>query len=149
MRLIAILLTFGLLVGGTPGPGADAAVTLTVTVTDLRNATGTVGLALYDESAMSDFPDADPIRTDSIPADVSGVEVRFPDLPEGRYALAAIHDESGNGVLDSNDWGMPVEGFGFSNDVMGQMGPPSFESAAFSVEEDRTVSISMIYMGGD
>jgi uncharacterized protein (DUF2141 family) len=57
----------------------------------------------------------------------------FKDVPSGRYAAMAYHDENRNGVLDRNVIGIPQEGYGFSKDAVGRRGPPSFESASFDV----------------
>jgi uncharacterized protein (DUF2141 family) len=58
------------------------------------------------------------------------VKVVFRDLPAGTYAVAVLHDEDGDGALDTNVLGIPTEGTGASNDVR-SLGPPSFEDAAF------------------
>ena len=63
------------------------------------------------------------------------VEVAFSNLPDGEYAVSAIHDLNGNGHLDTNAIGMPTEPYGFSNDAAGNFGPPSFEQAKFSVDQ--------------
>jgi len=109
------------MVGGAASPPAVA--DLTIEVRSLRNGTGVVGAALFDEEKASAFPDGEPLRTASALASPTGVALVFTDLPAGRYAIALIHDENENGELDTNEYGMPSEGFGFSN--------------------------SMIYMGGD
>ncbi|RZI54488.1 MAG: DUF2141 domain-containing protein [Pseudomonas sp.] len=57
----------------------------------------------------------------------------FQDLPAGRYAAAAYLDLNGNQKLDRNPFGIPLEPFAISNDAVGQMGPPSFDAAAFEV----------------
>ena len=56
----------------------------------------------------------------------------FEDIPPGTYALAVIHDENSNGKLDTNWLGIPTEGYGFSNDARGLLGPPTFLAASFS-----------------
>ena len=43
-------------------------------------------------------------------------------------------DENGNGKLDTNPVGLPIERYGFSNDAKGNRGAPDFETAALSVE---------------
>ncbi|MFM7430954.1 MAG: DUF2141 domain-containing protein [Flammeovirgaceae bacterium] len=35
--------------------------------------------------------------------------------------------------------GIPKEGYGFSNNVMGTMGPPSFEKAKFKLSGEKVV----------
>jgi len=70
----------------------------------------------------------------------------FGPVPEGRYAIALIHDENGNGRLDKRLM-IPREGFGFSLDAPVMMGPPRFSSAAFAVGEAREhLTIRMRYL---
>ena len=122
-------------------------VSITVTVEDIRSNSGSVGIALYEEGA--DFPDGEPLKAESISLRGSGsVEYTFEDVPAGDYAVAVMHDENDNGDMDFNEYGMPMEGFGFSNEAMGDMGPPDFDMAAFTADEDTDISVSLIYMGG-
>jgi uncharacterized protein (DUF2141 family) len=58
----------------------------------------------------------------------------FADIPPGRYALAVVHDENMNGKLDTNAFGIPTEGYGFSNDVTGVFGAPAFSAASFAYD---------------
>jgi uncharacterized protein (DUF2141 family) len=57
--------------------------------------------------------------------------VSFGSLRPGTYAVAVLHDENENGKMDFNFLGMPLEGYGFSNDASALFGPPSFANAAF------------------
>lgn len=57
------------------------------------------------------------------------ITVVMKDLPEGPLALSLFQDANSNGRLDMNAMGIPVEPFGFSNDAVGQFGPPKFEQA--------------------
>ena len=54
-------------------------------------------------------------------------------LPAGRYAIAALHDENSNHKLDRNMIGWPKEGFGFSNNPKVNLSAPSFDTAAMQV----------------
>jgi uncharacterized protein (DUF2141 family) len=70
----------------------------------------------------------------------------FLDIPPGTYAIAVIHDENMNGRLDTNALGFPTEGYGFSNDATGTLGPPSFADASFSHDgQTRDLTISLHY----
>jgi uncharacterized protein (DUF2141 family) len=73
--------------------------------------------------------------------------VRFSiDMPPGAYALSVVHDENGNGRLDTR-LGIPREGFGFSNNPRIWFGPPSFESARFPFPPNgAALSVTMKYM---
>jgi uncharacterized protein (DUF2141 family) len=43
------------------------------------------------------------------------------------YAITSFLDENANGTLDKNFFGVPTESYGFSNNVKGTFGPPSFD----------------------
>ena len=54
----------------------------------------------------------------------------FDAIPASTYAIVAMHNENGNGKMDTNFLGAPTEGFGASRDARGLFGP-SFREAAF------------------
>lgn len=71
----------------------------------------------------------------------------FGDLPSGTYALALIHDENGNGKLDTM-LGIPREGFGFSRNPAIRFGPPKFASARVSISTgptEETVHVKYLF----
>ena len=59
-------------------------------------------------------------------------------LNPGDYVALSFHDKNRNGKVDSNFLGVPVEPFGFSNDVRPQMLPipksPTWKATAFTVK---------------
>ena len=65
------------------------------------------------------------------------------ELPNGKYAIGLYIDSNENEKLDSNLFGMPTEQIGFSNNVLGRFGPPSFESASFELKEYKKVTIDL------
>ncbi len=139
-------MTFLLAVPSLPKQKVET-VTITVMVEGVRNSSGSVGVALYNEE--SDFPDDGGFMTEEVSLNSSGnVEVTFENVPVGDYAVAVMHDENDNGEIDFNEYGMPLEGFGFSNDAMGNQGPPDFDEAAFTADEDTDVAVTLLYMGG-
>ncbi len=65
---------------------------------------------------------------------------------QGEYAVSSIHDENGNGKLDTSLM-IPREGFGFSRNPAITFGPPKFASASFVVGPTGSrQSIKMKYM---
>jgi len=139
--LLATLLGLTLLLGSTIQPKT---VSITVQIDGLKNKNGYVGIALFD--GHGDFPEGDGLVTKYVEANGSSIEVTFEDLEPGTYAIAVLHDENGNEEMDYNEYGMPEEGFAFSNNAMGQEGPPSFGDASFEVNADKVVSIDMMYL---
>ncbi len=112
---------------------------------NIRNSTGTVDCALFDS------PEGFPIEVLRSATNVMVIKVRntearcdFEDIPPGTYALAVIHDENMNGKLDTNWLGIPIEGYGFSNDAKGLFGAPSHSAARFLFDGqilDLTISL--------
>nr|WP_183955263.1 DUF2141 domain-containing protein [Sphingobium fontiphilum] len=79
------------------------------------------------------FPDCsdDPDRRHfAVPAGEAPVPLG--DVAPGDYAIAIIHDENGNGRLDTFA-GIPREGVGFSCNPAIRFGAPSFRSARFTI----------------
>jgi uncharacterized protein (DUF2141 family) len=116
-----------------------------VKVLGIRNSTGTVDCALFD-SAVG-FPTEFLLKASRVMVlRVRNERARcdFEDIPPGVYALVVIHDENSNGKLDTNWLGIPTEGYGFSNDARGRLGPPKFPAASFSYDGrsvDLTISL--------
>lgn len=72
------------------------------------------------------------------------VTLRFADLAPGNYAISVMHDENGNGKLDSNILGIPKEAYGFSNNPR-VMRKPTYDEAKFELgSSDKTVRIDLL-----
>lgn len=105
---------------------------LTVTVAGVNSAEGAVRAALYDRP--EGFRHEENARAVlSVPARPGDVDLVFPDLPAGTYAVIAYHDENGDGKMDRFLGMIPTEGYALTNDPE-VSGPPSFDSAAFVLE---------------
>lgn len=144
--LITTIFSLLLLIPGINNKKATDTVTIIVTVEGIRNSSGSIAIALHNED--SDFPESEAFMEQEVSLRSSGdVEITFENVPPGDYAVALMHDENDNGDLDFNEYGMPIEGFGFSNEAMGDQGPPDFDQAAFSAEKDTDITVSLIYMG--
>jgi uncharacterized protein (DUF2141 family) len=87
---------------------------LTVTVTDIRAAEGTLMVSVVDSDAAWNNQ-AKPVAATKVNAAKGEVTLKFPGLPDGKYAVQVMHDQNDNGKLDSNFLGIPSEGYGFSN----------------------------------
>ncbi len=133
---------------GAAAPATNDGATITVTVTELRNAKGVVRACMTTDEAR--FP-----RCRGVPgaygamteAHEGKVSFTFTGVKPGRYAIALLHDENANGKADRALGMMPKEGFGFSRDAKVRMGPPSFSDAAFDIgQDDRKLTIRMRYM---
>jgi uncharacterized protein (DUF2141 family) len=108
------------------GAGIVHAADLTVDVAGVKDVKGKVLVAVF--SRADDFL-KQPVRTAAVDTQLGKVRVVISDLPPGDYALSVFQDKNSNGQLDTNPVGMPIEPYGFSNDAMGNYGPPSFEQS--------------------
>lgn len=111
----------------------DPAGAVTVAPRNLKPAGGHLRcLAFRSERG---FPDArrHAAAEVSVQATSSEAACRFTGLAQGVWAFAFIHDANDDGELDTNLFGVPTEGYGFSRDASGTFGPPDFEEAALVV----------------
>ena len=121
---------------------------LTVTVTGLGEP-GEIHLAIYESAAVFEGDRGDTggpqtgIFTGSIqPAGPEDFTATF-KLPDGTYAVGVFHDVDGDEALSKNFLGIPTEPFGFSNNVRGRFGPPSFKDASISITADMAIIIAL------
>lgn len=116
------------LVGAAP---AETVQPISITVQNLRSMKGNLLVCIARQPRY--FPDCskDPDqRHFSVRAGAGPISLG--SLGAGDYAIALIHDENGNGKLDTFA-GIPREGVGFSRDPVIRFGAPSFQSSQFTV----------------
>lgn len=104
---------------------------LTVKLHGIRAQTGLVKVAVVDSQEAWDGKAA-PVQADGAPAQAEEASFVFKDLKPGSYAVMITHDENGNGKMDTNVVGMPLEGYGFSNNPQ-VMRKPTWDEARFEV----------------
>jgi uncharacterized protein (DUF2141 family) len=121
-----------------------SASTLSVKIVDFKNYKGRVQVALWN--SPSGFPDdyntAYITRTEIAER---GFSLNIENLSAGEYAVAMYHDKNSNTQMDTNFFGIPKEGFGFSNNPLILTGPPSFSKAKFSIgsNQKKTITIKL------
>ena len=126
--------------GAAPAPSGAASATLVVEVEGLKDDQGKLHASLYaSEEGFPTKPEK-ALRHVDAPIVAGKARVVFEGLPPGGYAVAAYHDENGDGKLDTGFLGIPTEGLASSNDAKGFMGPPSFEKARSRSGRARTAS---------
>lgn len=113
---------------GVPAPGPTTGA-LVLEVKGFKSDAGHAWVLVYDRAET--FPRKrelavvnrfEPIRDGKLSTVVEG-------LGPGEYAVAVIHDENGNGKLDTNFLRIPNEGLGSSRDAPARFGPPSWKDA--------------------
>ena len=121
-----------------PVPAAE----LAVEIREIRSADGRLFVAVHGPETKATFP-AGNATVAAVRRRAHAGTSRFvlQDLPPGRYAVNAFHDENGNGELDTNLVGVPSEGYGFANDPDAPFGPPDFDAAAVEVGDGRATAV--------
>lgn len=153
MNRFGRVVLIGLILGGnavTPSvtsqatpPATQALAHLVVQVTDLHSQKGQLLFCIF--GSAEGFP------SDSAKAVVSTVKpandpVFNLDLPAGNYAAVVVHDENGNGKMDTNFFGIPIEGYGATNNPKPKRRGVRFPESVISLPASgATVKVSIQY----
>jgi uncharacterized protein (DUF2141 family) len=135
MKIIALAL--GLALAG-PAVAQEATSDLTITF-ETGRPSGRIMLALFDSKTAYDANR--PARAEAVPVGADGARVTLSGLAPGDYGFKAFHDLNGDGEMNTNPFGMPVEPYAFSNNAVGNMGPASWDRARFTVAGSTVQSI--------
>jgi len=147
IRQAALLPAIGVLCcAAAASPAAAMASELRVEISNVRNAAGHVRIDICPEAHF--LKDDCPFSADALATPGTTI-VTVGNLPPGRYAVQAFHDENDNRRVDRGLLGIPKEGVGFSNDARIALGPPKFVDAAFTHGNDeQTIRLRMRYWSG-
>jgi uncharacterized protein (DUF2141 family) len=132
LLLSALLAATGAAAAAAETP-ASTSSTLVVEVEGLKDDKGKLHASLYTSEEGYPTKPEKALRHVDVPIVAGKARVVFEGLTPGGYAVAAYHDENGDGRLDTGFLGIPTEGLASSNDAKGFMGPPSFEKAKVEV----------------
>ncbi|MCO5725363.1 DUF2141 domain-containing protein [Robiginitalea marina] len=116
----------GLTYGQAP---ADEGVTVTIILENVLNDQGEILAGLHTSET---FMKGGGIASYRGAAEKGVLTFQFPNVSQGVYAVSILHDLNGNERMDFQPGGMPSEPYAMSGNDM-SMGPPSFESARFTV----------------
>lgn len=145
MKYIFQIMGMTALVGIT---STASAAELTVTVTNIQKAEGTLYIRIYDSSSKWLSQDKDGPRATQVIAlaGLNGAKdiTKTFELSEGTYAATVIHDANNNGILDKNWMGRPTEATGETGKGEEKNGPPAFADCAFEITGSTQKSIKLI-----
>lgn len=122
----------------------NAQNSVAIEVTGISDTKGKLYVALYDSKVpfLSDKAISGKIVeiTDNV------MNIEFSDLEDGEYAIAMFNDENENGILDLGEFGIPMEKYGFSNNVdpTKLFRAPKFDECKFMLKGDTNISIKLI-----
>ena len=139
-RNTSLLVLAGLLAAFASAP--VFAADLTVNLHGIRTQGGLVKVAVVDSQDAWDGKAA-PVQFDGAPPQGESARFTFKDLKPGTYAVMITHDGNGNGKLDTNVVGMPLEGYGFSNNPQ-VVRKPTWDEARFEIgNADVAIAIAL------
>lgn len=125
-------------------PNLNGQINLTITIPNVKNDQGLIQIGIYDNK--ENFPkEGEEFMLIIQPADAPVFRHTIENLAPGDYAVALMHDENADGVCNLNFFGIPKEGYGFSNNVIPRLSAPSFESARISMTQNKNITINLIY----
>jgi uncharacterized protein (DUF2141 family) len=128
--IAAALLALPLLGADGPPQGVE------LRIENLRNDRGMLRICIVsDPRQFPDCRDDGGALTRSVASSARSVSFR---LAPGTYAVSLIHDENGNGKLDTL-LGIPREGFAFSRNPPIRFGAPRYDEASFRVGDSASV----------
>ncbi len=113
-------------------------VTLKIEIDDLQNDKGKVLISIKDQNRKV-------ISEKKATISQGYCIVIFDSLTPGKYAISYLHDANMNNEMDYGSMGIPDEGYGYSNNARGFMGPPDFEDQLFEIKKDTTLNLITKY----
>jgi len=149
LRLAALVATSLALVAALPlraepAPagctGPQSAHWVSIAVEGLRNSNGVVALTLYPDDPSRFLKPKGSLYVTKVNARAGLAQACIFVPKPGAYAIALYHDENANGKFDRSGLGLPVEGFGFSNNPATIMSLPSFGSVRLAIPKPGLVS---------
>jgi uncharacterized protein (DUF2141 family) len=138
-----IFLFFILSLGASGQTATKSAIR--INVTNINSSKGTILAALYNsEKGFPGEGETALLFVKGIPAN-GKCQIVIENITPGIYAVALFHDVNGDKKLNTNWFGIPKEGYGFSNDASNFLSAPTFKQAAFAHKNETTIAIKMKY----
>lgn len=104
---------------------------LSLTFSGLTAPTGAIFVGVYDNEAA--FGGGKPIAGERVEVSGPTASLTVSGLKPGRYAVKVFHDVDGDGRMNTNAFGIPLEPYAASNNAPANMGPPKWSDAVFDL----------------
>lgn len=131
LTALAACLAAAMAVVNAPAAAAQEAAELSVTFSGIRTPSGALFVALFDSETA--FSAGKPVGGYQLPVSGETVSQSIKALKPGRYAIKVYHDVNGDGRMNTNAFGIPIEPYAASNNAPATMGPPAWSDAVFEV----------------
>ncbi len=122
---------------------------LRVVVEGLRSSQGYISVELYPDDPKLFLAHNQQLVVAHDKLDRTEATVCLNVPKAGTYALSAYHDENGDDQFNRSKLGIPLEGFGLSNNPKIFLGLPAFETMRFRVSDNETtIHVGLRYFSG-
>jgi uncharacterized protein (DUF2141 family) len=119
-----------------------AAASLSVQVKDVQGREGEIVVRLF--ASADEFPTGAGVAEAAGPA-ADGAILRLDGIAPGTYALIAIHDRNGDGKMEKNFLGLPLEGYGLSTNPQPLL-VPRFNDGKFQITDgENRIEVRLVY----
>jgi uncharacterized protein (DUF2141 family) len=123
----------------------QALATLKIRVVDLRNYNGQLIFGVFRSADGFPTESTKSVEWQIKPIDADEV-VFTARLPAGRYGASVLHDENKSGQMERGAFGVPLEGYGVTNNPKPALRAATFDEATFTLPpEGREMTISVQY----
>ncbi len=147
MNKITYILAIAFLV--LPVPGLMSQAHLKVEIYNIRSNKGHLLLSVYNNSEQfprNPAPGLSDIQVSKRDMRKDTVNYFLDNLQPGKYVVAILDDENGSGDMEYNQLGIPMEGFGFSNNINPMFSTPPYHKCQFAIKEGmNSISIKVRY----
>jgi uncharacterized protein (DUF2141 family) len=119
---------------------------VTLVIEGVRSEKGKLVIAIFND--QESFKKRKPIKKVVLnKSEIKGTEIVF-SLSPGVYGISVLDDENDNNIMDYNFFGMPKEGFGFSNYYHKGLSKPHFDAFKFEKIDGiiKKIEIRLRYM---
>ena len=113
--------------------GRASQTRLYVNVEGIRASEGLIAVTLYNDDASRFLASRGSLYVGRLPARAPSTRVCIHLPHPGTYAIAVYHDADSNRSFNRTSVGLPVEGYGFSNNPPTLFGLPTFNSVRIVV----------------
>ena len=122
------------------------AANVNLVIEGVRSEKGKLVIAIFND--QESFKKRKPIKKVVLnKSEIKGNEIVV-SLSPGIYGISVLDDENDNNIMDYNFFGMPKEGFGFSNYYHTGLSKPHFDTFKFEIIDGiiKKIDIRLRYM---
>ena len=122
-------------------------VPIWITIDKVRNSKGTIKVELYNGEVKTGKKMGKKVTRTRVKALQGETKLCLNAPSRGDYSIALYHDENDNKKFDQNFIGIPLEGFGFSNNPSLGFGLPDEMEIRFQAKQTGiNLRISVVYL---